>query len=348
MFTWTETPLAEMWHHLRYLRSPSNVNNLLSGKIKSNREEKWPESEELKRRSYEIASCIRQADEYYQSAETVGLATQPLLQFYGSQALAKAVILSSNSKIWLSQLKYHGLSTRASSARPEYRTKLQEYSDSPSSWEVEKEFAVTKGGVFPSLCRSIGGHVPENRVVLVFKDLVRIIPDLAKIFRRHYGETSHYFYLYREPEKDAEKRFEVLFSNSEDLEDIRSVFPKFDSDFEEVRNGGGHGFKSVKNLNEFPTFGVVKKGTVAGKYFVRPLDCGIHKSLSIFYASIFILSNVVRYKPAFWMRVIEGEHSGSASIVEALCNLAKRRVPNDVLEAVWQENFIYVTPAYVS
>jgi hypothetical protein len=85
VFTWTETPIVEMWRHLRYLRSPLNVLNLLSGKIKSKRVEKWPESEQLRERAYEIAACIQQADEYYRSADAVGLATHPLLQFYGAE-----------------------------------------------------------------------------------------------------------------------------------------------------------------------------------------------------------------------------------------------------------------------
>jgi hypothetical protein len=93
---------------------------------------------------------------------------------------------------------------------------------------------------------------------------------------------------------------------------------------------------------------VNEKGTVAGLYFVRPLDCGIHKSFSVLYASMFILSNVVRYKPAFWMKAIEGEFSGSVSIAEALCNLAKRRLPNDALEAIGGEKFAYGAPAYLS
>ncbi|MCK4529403.1 hypothetical protein KAW18_18720 [candidate division WOR-3 bacterium] len=348
MFTWTETPMVEMWHHLRYLRSPSNVYNLLSGKITSNRKEKYAESKELHQRSYEISACIRQADEYYQSAETVGLATQPLLQFYGAQALAKAVILSNDSDICLSNLKYHGLSTRASTAHAQYQEKLRMYSNDTSSWEVEKEFAVTNKGVFPSLCRSIGDHVPKNGEVLIFKDLVRIIPDIARVFHRHYGESSHCFYLSIEPKMGGNGYFEVHFSKSEDREEIRRSFPEFESNFEVVTTETVYSFRSTKKLKELPTFGVVEKGTVAGKYFVRPHDCGIHKSLSVLYASMFILSNVVRYKPSFWMRVIEGEHSGSASIVEALCNLAKRRLPNDALEAIWQEDFIYATPAYLS
>ena len=37
---------------------------------------------------------LRQADEYYTAAEHVALPTEPLLQYYGAQALAKAAILA--------------------------------------------------------------------------------------------------------------------------------------------------------------------------------------------------------------------------------------------------------------
>lgn len=348
VFTWTETPMVEMWRHLRYLRSPLNVFGLLSGKIKSNREEKLSESEELKRRSYEIAACIRQADEYYQSAEAVGLATHPLLQFYGAQALAKAVILSNDSNLSLSDLKYHGLSSRASKAGKDHREKLQGYLNNPSLWELEKEFAITRDGVFPSLCRSIKDNVPANGTILTFKNLIRCIPDLSEVFKRHYNGSSHCFYLYREPTINAQGKLEVLFSERELLEDIRRAFPEFDHNFEELRESSYCGFRSLETVKEIKTTGKIEKGTVAGKYLVRPLDCGIHRSLSILYASLFILSNVVRYKPAFWMRLIEGEQSGSSSIAEALCNHAKRRLPNDVLEAIWQEDFVYGTPCYLA
>jgi hypothetical protein len=47
------------------------------------------------------------------------------------------------------------------------------------------------------------------------------------------------------------------------------------------------------------------------------------------------------------MQLIEGQESGSASIVEVLCNVAKRRLPNDALEQIHQEKFLYATPAYM-
>ena len=97
MFTWTETPLAAMWNHLRYLGSPANVARLLSGEVDSGRTHTLPRSSDLDKRSYEIASCIRQADGYYRAADAVGLAVHPLLQFYGAEALAKASILANDT-----------------------------------------------------------------------------------------------------------------------------------------------------------------------------------------------------------------------------------------------------------
>lgn len=351
MFTWTETPLAEMWHHIRYLKSPSNVYNLLSGKIKSNREEKWPESKKLKQRSYEIAACIRQADEYYSASETVGLVTQPLLQFYGIQALAKAVILSNNSNTWLSDLSYHGLNTRASKASPEDAEQLRAYSTDPSSWLLEKEFAITNGGVFPELCRTIKDAVPDKGQVLRLKELLRVIPDLATIYYRHYGEASHCFYIYGRYQMIPNIKMEVKFSRKQNkyLDSIREVFPEFNSGFKEISPKDRiSGFRSINGIKELPKFCAVEKGTVAGEYLIRPLSCGFYKSFSVLYASMFILSIVVRYKPAFWMRVVEGEQSGSASIAEALCNIAKRRLPNDALEQIWHEDFTYATPGYLT
>ena len=109
MFTWTDTPIVEMWRHLRYLRSPANVVNVLTGKLASHRNPQWAESDEIRERAYEIAACVRQADEYFAAAEAVGSATRPLLLFYGVESLAKAIIVAKLDDVRLANLKYHGL-----------------------------------------------------------------------------------------------------------------------------------------------------------------------------------------------------------------------------------------------
>ena len=348
MHIWTETPLTEIWNQMRYLERPSNVCRLLSGGIHSHRKQLYSESEELTTRARRIAACIQQADEYFIASEGVGLATKPLLQFYGAQSLAKALILSNDSGIDLSQLKYHGLSTRASTAKATERSTLQTYTDTPSDWAVESEFAIADEGVFPHLSKAAGDTVTSPGTILRFKDLIRCLPDLAQLYRRHYGKSSHCFYLYSEPKLDNQGRYEVFFSSRECLDDLHSAFPEFRIGHEEIEKHSHHGFRSAAALPELPTFGVVEEGTVAGKYYVRPHASGIHRSLTIIYASLFILSIVVRYKPAFWIRVMESSETGSVSIVEAFCNLARRRYPNAILEGIWHERFTYGTPARLS
>jgi hypothetical protein len=153
MHTWTETPLKEIWHQLRYLNSPTNLLNLLSGRTSSSRKAPWSENDDLRLRAYEIACCIQQADEYFHASQEVGLATKPLLHFYGSQALAKAVVLANDSKVRLHDLRYHGLSSRPSTAGVCDKYVLQKYSDEPTHWTIEEEFAVINDGVFPHLSK---------------------------------------------------------------------------------------------------------------------------------------------------------------------------------------------------
>ena len=78
MHTWTASPVAEIWRHLRYLRSTQNAKNLLQLKCDSGREQVWSDSD-AGTAAAEISACIRQADEYFQASRNVGLPTRPLL-----------------------------------------------------------------------------------------------------------------------------------------------------------------------------------------------------------------------------------------------------------------------------
>jgi len=265
----------------------------------------------------------------------------PLLQFYGAQALSKAAILTNDDSVRLSDISYHGLSTRPTSPT------LQQYASSSRSWALEQEFAVKRtNGVFPQLCHSVGDAIPADGEVLTLKELLRVIPDLKALFHRHYGEMSNCIRIYSGPTKDKEGRTEIYFSN--DIGDVWSLFPEFNDGFEECEINGVAGFRSVSTDDDPISFGAIELGTVAGRYFVRPLASGIHKSFSVLLAAMFVLSNVVRYKPAFWMRELQGSQSGGASVAQALTNLAKRRLPNDALESIWNERVIYGTPGYVT
>jgi hypothetical protein len=135
------------------------------------------------------------------------------------------------------------------------------------------------------------------------------------LFTRHYGEPSHALYLYGEPTIDNDGYFSVFFSGT-DTGTVRSVFPEFGDDYEEVERDKQLGFRSRTKMDRNPVVAVE-------------------------------FSNVVRYKPAFWMKVLDGTSTGAASIVEAFCNLVERRFPYEVLESIWNERFSFGGPAYL-
>jgi len=85
-----ENPSAEVWKHLRFfLDSQTTVKRIrwLRG-ISGNEHQK-----NLDKQARQIAFCIRQAEEYFAASSHVGLATRPVLLYYGAMSLSPALIL---------------------------------------------------------------------------------------------------------------------------------------------------------------------------------------------------------------------------------------------------------------
>ena len=112
MFTWTNQPYESMWNHLRVLQIPKNVEALLTGKMKSERQSFFESCELTSRKSHQIAYAIKQADEYFTAGDSVSIATSPLMYFYGMLALTKALLVANSEETLLEDIKYHGLYTR--------------------------------------------------------------------------------------------------------------------------------------------------------------------------------------------------------------------------------------------
>lgn len=309
-----------------------------------------PESPETQSRAFDIASCIRQADEYYQAAKQVGLATEPLLQFYGAQSLAKACILANDVTVTLNKLNYHGLSSRVSMVTEQEATILRTYSSNEGVWEVESEFGITNDGVFPFLCKVSGDTVPIKGQIVKFKDLIRILPDMSETYQRHYGEPSYCFYLYGDPVDEYNRTGLVRINVNSycDFELFKCVYSEFSDGYEfKAHKDSNYGFQSLQKTGTFPESIKIIKGTVAGDYLVKPHAIGIYTTISVQFAALFILSNIVRYKPSFWMQTIEGGKTGSAAVVDAFLHYSKRRYSNDALELICGETFTFGTPGYL-
>lgn len=86
----TAEPITEIWKLLRfYTHQPSvekrirEVHNLKSDQFRA----------DVSKQARQIGYCIRQAEQYFGAAKDVGLATRPLLLYYGLTSLSQAVVL---------------------------------------------------------------------------------------------------------------------------------------------------------------------------------------------------------------------------------------------------------------
>jgi hypothetical protein len=86
----SEIPIAQTWKFLRYYKDTTFVSNNI--RAIHNIEEKQHESN-VKKQAIQIGFCIDQAEQYFSAASNVGLATKPVMLYYGIVALSQALVL---------------------------------------------------------------------------------------------------------------------------------------------------------------------------------------------------------------------------------------------------------------
>lgn len=327
MFIWTETPLTEIWNQLRYFESSANVKNLLNKSTDSSRSPFVTHVSEIDARSKGIAACIRQAHEYFLASETVSLATKPLLLYYQFLSLAKVLLLANDDidNILDLPMLHHGLKKDWTNTVP-----------NPSLGDLSFQ---TGGGVFKLLYETVSKSTIPDGTTLVFKDLIRVIPDMSDLFFRYYGQPS---FTYRfETFKTDVDHLSVSFSNGQNINTVLSDFPLLNT---HVYNLQPEYVQFVAPDDVFlydKQIATKAEGTIFGSYLIKPISGGLHDTTSAIYAAAYFLSDLVRYKPNILLDILEGHKDGSVAFINAFCHIAQRRFPNDILQHLWCEKFTF-------
>ena len=345
MYTWTNQPYESMWNHLRFLQAPKNVESLLTGKIKSNRKFILTEGELAERKSRQIAYSIKQADEYFQSAQNVSVATSPLLYFYGMLSLAKATVVANDQYKLLGDIKYHGLFTRP------ITDELRDYVEDQSRWSVDQEFAITNDGVLNEFFKIVCGTTLPKNSIIKLKDLFRINPEIGEIYTRFYSEPPGFFPLYSHSLTNEPFQIEIN-PQTTDKELFLKSFDFIQGDFDildEILHSQALRVVSKASLQKQPEYMQIYYPIPGGRYLVsgvyiekngQPQKLCIPQELCD-YIAMFILGDIVRYKQEFWGQVITGEKDGSISLINLFVSIAKNRFPNFILNQIFNEEFTY-------
>jgi hypothetical protein len=106
-------PAVEVWKYLRLFLNPDRA-------IKRIREihavPVGAQDSNLKKQAIQIGYCLRQAEQYFRASAAVGLATKPLLLYYGCVALSRALVLTNKDGAYsldvmrkMNRHRHHGL-----------------------------------------------------------------------------------------------------------------------------------------------------------------------------------------------------------------------------------------------
>jgi hypothetical protein len=335
-----------------FLSKKNNAKSLLAGKIKSARTVVYEQEEVLDKKANQVSLGISQSFEYFRAADSVTIATRPLLYFYGMLSLAKSLIVANKKEIYFENMKYHGLTQQL---REPIDTALKDYVDKPKDWKMESEYAITRPGVAQHLTELMCGFQFPNDTIVTFKDILSVCPEIAQMFEFFYGEPSKtiYLYRYREISKDP-YRLEICPAEKDEKEIFKRI-PELVDDFElspEVLHSQARILTS-KSLVKFPEYLGIYSPPVGGRYIIGGLKYRVGSRYSsryvdpivVDYVAFFILSMCVRYKQDFWGDIVQGKESGVLGLIELYISAAKRRFPNAILNHLFGLNFSYGTPA---
>lgn len=346
MEAWTNQPYETIWNHLLFLTYKDNVSKLLKGNLFPNSQLVNVDDATIERKSIQIAHSIGQAYEYYKAANTISINTSPLLYFYGMLSLTKALIVAKKENLFLEDIKYHGLYTR-----PIFQ-ELNDYQENKNLWCLEKEYAVTNNGVFKELFNIINGFSIPDQIVIFYKNLLSVAPELSGLYQKYYGELSRCQSLYFA--HCDWPNIEISLSNINTTA-LENTFDKFTADFRatgEVTHNNVVRFRNINDMDSWPPYISQYISISGGHYLIfetsykqwnngtntfNEIACYLTPELCD-YVNMFILSNCVRYKQDFWGELIKGEKEGSIAFISPFIYESKTRFPYFILQKLINEN----------
>lgn len=293
-----------------------------------------------------ICSCIRQAREYYRAARSVSILTKPLLLYYGMYSLAKSLIYLNNPTIERGQINHHGLKRPRVSdnvarlleaTTSECKGLFRQLSKSASSNRcIIKGTEIFRSSIstdiaFPFQC-SFGKL--DGKRELALNDLFMALPELFELLFQVEMENDKLLKVDMGLEKNISGNWHRMLAIYKPTDKpitvnfLKNKFPEIDNPNERITEDG-ECFVFQRSLHDdyrtlLPTALVQADG---GQLFLI-LDDNPISDINIHFAVMFILSNVVRYKPPLWLEILDTYYK---TIITKFIDVSESKFPNLIL-----------------
>lgn len=351
----TEHPSRDVRRYLRHWGDPAFVEPALR------KAHPALDKSRARTKARHISVLVQQGVEFLDSAETTSIVTKPLALFYATESLIKALCIYRDFALDSSVFRMHGLSgdkvKRYSIKNLECRVQKPSRDVWSNAFRLLNSDLVrlpyVTGGAAVTLDHSFGHKTkplkPASRLQLGW--LLRQLPELADdvefagwghsmvVHLSSFRIMEHTTQVGQPPETSATLSLRhgrndlvkamILRHEGKLLRECEQVGDEHDT--LEYRRPAGPG----------PVVLPTPRMDVFGDLFM--LFYGGRKDLSetlAYFAGLFVLSDVVRYQPQQWLRLLD-DHPRESILVERFLDIAIRKVPNLVLNELQGEVFLF-------
>jgi len=307
-------------------------------------------------KAHQIASCLRQAREYYQAANQATILTRPVLLYYGMLNLCNALILSNKPGVSLPDFPRHGvhlvrpvsrnsllsLSCETHSEREESTFKhllevatKDRYSVSPIiDWqEVETEY---EDEYSKQLSIAVNETYRVDELIVVIPELFQLVletttlqPQMAPVVGFYWHETAEKGL----PPRDVSARLWIKHDRNAKVKKLIQSFQKRQhlADWQLV--GDEFDVFKYQIVKERETFHYPDvRETILGEPFAMFItkEKAWLSEIICHFLLMFIFGSAARYAPDVWCKLMD-EKVDERAIVEMFSQVAQVKLPLLVL-----------------
>ncbi|HHV61423.1 MAG TPA: hypothetical protein GXX51_02120 [Firmicutes bacterium] len=355
----TDNPIRQIWNRMGILSSLSGAMKFLETAVAEKEISLDPSI--VKEKARGLAFCLRSAREYFSVSVEGNLTSACLAYYYGTFSLLKALLLADVSNdVTLSQIeKYtrygHGLGTMS-----EDRSKFPE----------SELLMILANGFLPCFLKACGYDIANMAVnrrynnigevddvdkpkLIPLADLLSRIPEIKPIYVELFKRQPDYlsYRIQKIPGNNLVHITAPFYRNSPYLnaDSIRKVLGLPPSvQFIEIDEYGERGLRTTSGVAEYFVDGRrIYESVMAYDCYVSPL-LGIGDVLLFDFMFLYTLSIWVRYRPALWRELMEGDYDAFRPLIVDFLTVAERIIPNIVLNRLYDRKFLFAGFSYYS
>lgn len=319
------------------LETETTVRRFLEEKYRRKNRES-PERDAF-RAAHSLIHHVKQARALYKAARDSDIFIRPLLAYYGLMNLAKAWVLSEDPDYprTTSVLK-HGLSTRKRK---------------PASFSLfREEIRIQREGLFPLLATIAGegGCMGERWSI---QTLFSLLPELQDSYRQLFREATLFPIAWIESDPAWMIVEEAVLDRlhltprglAQSLERHRHpASTSFSTD--ETYTKDGKVYVKISHPEPAVPHPWIREDVGGNRYLAvhpnRPQ--WLPAEILVHYILLFSLSMLCRYETPLWGEMIHGWASEEGVLVQEFLQLTQRKSPQLILEALFEERFVFTQP----